>query len=460
MEPAEAAKHLWPSTPAWPVIGHLPGMISLGLVPFIESVWRELGDCFEFRAGAETIKVIVHPDDVEAMLLRRRHKYTKGASYDQFRRLVGRGLISSEGALWRRQRRLIQPSFNRDTITALGQGMVAQVDVMLERWAAADPGGGVIDIHAELMRLTLEITGEALFGLRFAEDRASISTREFSDALGVVAARITAPLEAPRWLPTPGNIKLERAIASLDRVVMRIINERRQGGEDHDDLLGALLRGSDERGDALDDELLRDEVLTMFLAGHETTAVSLGWALWQLREQPEVRARMLETIDAAVGQRGPTSADLPALAYIKQVFYESMRLISPVWTGARNCVEPDVLGEGYAVEPGTRVMNFIWLTHRHPEFWDQPERFDPERFAPEAIAKQHKFAYLPFTHGPRKCVGEHFATLESVLVLTRLFQRVELEAVPDFEPEMDFQLTTRPRNGLMMRWRPRARVAG
>lgn len=428
-------------------------MIRDGLIPFMEKAWREVGDCYEFRVAGERIKVIVHPDDVAAMLLDRRHKYIKGASYDQFRRLIGKGLISSEGDLWRRQRRIIQPSFRRETVRSFGDGMVARTDRMLDRWASHYADGRVFDVHAELMRLTLEIIANALFELELRDD--GVSTNDFSDALGVIAARITAVLEAPRWIPTPANRRLERACTALESVIMRIIDDRRRSGADRDDLLGALLRGRDDDGAPFDDELLRDEVVTMFLAGHETTAVTLGWTLWLLSQHPDIRARMVDEIDRAVGQSLPTIPDLAKLGYVKQVLYESMRVISPVWSGARNCIEPDTLGDGYPIEVGDRVMNVIWLTHKHPEFWPDPERFDPERFTPERIATRHKFAYMPFTEGPRKCVGEHFATMESVLVLTRLFQRFDLAAAPDFVPEMDFQLTTRPRDGLLMQLRER-----
>jgi cytochrome P450 len=262
-------------------------------------------------------------------------------------------------------------------------------------------------------------------------------------------------MEAPPWLPTAGNRKLAHAVASLDRVVAQIIDARRSSGEDRDDMLGALLRARDEDGHPIDDELLRNEVMTMFLAGHETTAVALGWTLWLLSQNPEVRVRMIAEIDAAVGRATPTVEDIGNLGYVKQVLQESMRMIAPIWAGARNCVERDTLGKGYPIEPGERVMNVIWLTHKHPEFWPEPERFDPERFEPQRFAAQHKFAYLPFAAGPRKCIGEHFAMLESILVLTRMFQRFDLSAAPGFMPEMDFQLTTRPRHGLMMQLRER-----
>lgn len=430
-------------------------LIRDGLVPFMDRAWREVGDCYEFRVPGERIKVVVHPDDVEAMLLQRRHKYIKGASYEQFRRFVGLGLVTSEGDLWRRQRRVIQPSFHRETIRQFGAQMVGKTDRMLERWAQHHLAG-VFDVHDELMRLTLEIIAQTLFQLEFGDGEGQISTRVFSDSITMMVGRITAVVEAPSWLPTAGNRKLARALDSLERVIAQIIATRRRGGEDHDDLLGALLRARDEDGKPIEDKLLRDEVVTMFLAGHETTAVALGWTLWLLTQQPEVCARMVAEIDAALSGSTPTVEDLQKLPYVKQVFYESMRVISPVWGGARNCIERDTLGKGFVVEPGERVMNLIWLTHKHPEFWPDPERFDPDRFEPQRFAAQHKFAYMPFAEGPRKCVGEHFATMESILVITRIFQRFELSAAPGFSPQMDFQLTTRPRHGLLMQLRERS----
>jgi cytochrome P450 len=459
VEPPASAELAWPSTPERLVLGHMGDLIRDGLIPFMDKTWRAAGDCYEFRVASERIKVVVHPDDVEALLLERRHKYIKGASYDQFRRFVGLGLVTSEGDLWRRQRRIIQPSFRRETVRELGGGMGVQIDRMLDRWAQRHLSPGVLDVHAELMRLTLEIIAKALFQLELDDpedgNEDGISSQVVSDSISTVAARITAVIEAPSWLPTAGNRKLARALTSLDRVVMQIIDARRSSGEDRDDLLGALLRARDDEDHPIDDKQLRDEVVTMFLAGHETSAVALGWTLWLLSQHADIRARMIAEIDAAIGRTPPTVEDIAKLGYVKQVFLESMRVIAPVWGGARNCIEHDTLGKGFPVEPGDRVMNVIWLTHKHPEFWPDPERFDHERFEPQRIAAQHKFAYLPFADGPRKCAGEHFATMEAVLVLTRIFQRYELAAAPGFVPEMDFQLTTRPRHGLMMTLRER-----
>ncbi|MFO7564380.1 MAG: cytochrome P450 [Enhygromyxa sp.] len=454
MEHAIRVGHPWPSPPRWPLVGHVPALMSRGFIEFLRDSWRRYGDCFELRIANHSIKIIVHPDDVEAMLLTRRDRYCKGQAYDQFRRLVGDGLVTAEGELWRRERRLIQPCFRRETIAGFGERMVAQTDAMLDRWTSRWTSEE-FDVHAELMRLTLEIIGDCLFDLEFGDDRASLSTQAFTEAMEVIANRVTAVAVPPRWLPTPGNRRLDRSIAELDRVVAGVIASRRRLGVDHDDLLGALLRARDEHGQPLDEVQLRDEVLTMFLAGHETTAVALTWALYLLDEHDEVRARCAAEVDAVLGDRRPSVADLPQLAYLGQVFHECMRVIPPVWSGARNCVAPDTLGAGFPVEPGDRIINVICLTHMHPEFWPDPERFDPERFAPEAVAARHKFAYMPFSEGPRKCVGLHFATMEAQLLLARMLQRGELRVAAGFEPEFDYHLTTRPKHGLRVRWTPR-----
>jgi cytochrome P450 len=439
----------WPSAPRWPVVGHVPALMSRGFIEFLQHSWQTYGDCFELRIGNLSIKAIVHPDDVEAMLLTRRDKYTKGDAYEQFRRLVGEGLVTAEGELWRRERRLIQPCFRRETIAGFGEHMVAQTDTTLDRWdrGANEP----FDLHAELMHLTLEIIADCLFGLEFGEDRATISTQAFTDAMKVIAARITALAVPPRWLPTPGNRRLERSVAALDRVVAGVIANRRRSGDDRDDLLGALLRGRDEQGQPLDDVQLRDEVVTMFLAGHETTAVALTFSLWLLSQHDEVRERVLAEVEA-LGGRPPTVADLSRLGYLGQVFHEALRLFPPAWSGVRNCVEADTLGAGFPVAANERVINLIFMTHKHPDFWPEPERFDPDRFRPEACATRHKFAYMPFSEGPRKCVGLHFATMEAQLVLARVLQRGELRVMEGVVVEPDYQLTTRPKHPIMVRW--------
>lgn len=445
----------WPSTRGWPLVGHAPALLTRGIFPVVEAAWRELGDCFELRAGPAVLKVIVHPDDVEAMLLTRRDRYIKGRSYTQFRQVVGEGLVTSRGELWRRQRRLIQPSFSRDALAELAELIVELSAATLDEWPTRVPEGEAFDIFPELLRLTLEIIGRGLFAVEFGDHRARISTEAFGDSLEIVGKRVGEIAVPPAWLPTPGNRRLARSIRALEAVVDEIVAKRRRSGELGDDLLGVLLRAEDEQGESMRPEQLRDEVLTMFLAGHETTAVALTWTLWLLAQNPEAKARLIDELDRVLAGRPPTLADLADLPWTKQVFQESMRLFPPAWSGARDCVAADTLGPGLPVEPGDRVLNIIWLTHRHPEFWSEPERFDPERFDPDEVAARHNFAYTPFSAGPRRCVGLHLANMEAQLVLASLLSRYEIDVVEGFVAEPDFLLTTRPKAGLQVRWRRR-----
>ncbi|MCA9685622.1 MAG: cytochrome P450, partial [Myxococcales bacterium] len=259
------------------MLGHIPSLMSRGFMGFVEESWRRCGDCFEIRVGGQSVKIVVHPDDVEAILLTRRERYIKGDAYAQFRQVVGEGLITSEGELWRRQRRLIQPSFTRQNISDLGGLIVRLCDRTLASWPERHREGEPFDVHDELMRLTLEIIGRGLFSLELGDERANLSTHAFGESLEVLGRRIVALVVPPPWLPTPANRKLQRSIEALDSVVHAVVEGRRERGELGDDLLAALLRGRDEEGELIDDQQIHDEVITMFLAGHETTAVALSW---------------------------------------------------------------------------------------------------------------------------------------------------------------------------------------
>ncbi|MFV8751020.1 cytochrome P450 [Nannocystaceae bacterium ST9] len=451
---AFATARAWP-TPSgrWPLIGHTPRLIGRGLMPLLEEGWRTRGDRFAFWVG-RPVKVIVHPDDVEAMLLGRRDKYLKLDTYAAFRLLAGDGLVSSEGELWRRQRRIIQPSFQKASVEAMAATMAGVTERAVERWLTTHRAGEVFDIYPELMRLTLEILGRTLFSIDLGP-HADASARIFTNTLEIVAARGHQLAPPPLWVPTPTNRRLVEALRELDQIVATLVADRRAGRTTGDDLLSALVHAVDEEGRLLDAKLLRDEIVTMVLAGHETTAVATAWILWLLEREREVGERLRADYDRVLAGRSPTLADLDQLGWAKQVIQESMRLYPPVWSGGRDAVEHDELG-GLPIEPGDRLLNIQWFTHRHPEFWTQPERFDPERFDPERIKDQHKFAYTPFSAGPRMCVGNHFAMLEAQQILAVLASRLDIEIAPGTPPEPDYQLTTRPKHGIRVRIRARA----
>ncbi len=416
-------------------------------MPMLEEGWRTRGDRFAFWVG-RPVKVVVHPDDIEALLLSRREKYLKLDTYDAFRLLAGNGLVASEGDLWRRQRRIIQPSFQKGSVDAMGSTMAALTEHAVERWLSQHGDGEPFDLYPELMRLTLEILGRTLFSIDLGP-HADASARIFTNSLEIVATRGHMLIPPPMWMPTPTNRRLHRALRELDEIVTQIVADRRSGATEGDDLLSALVHAKDEQGQPLDAVLLRDEIVTMVLAGHETTAVAMAWIVWLVDREREVGERLRDDYARVLSGRSPTVGDLDGLGWAKQVIQESMRLFPPVWSGGRNAVEPDELG-GLPVEPGDRVLYVPWFTQRHPEFWSEPERFDPDRFEPERFRRQHKFAYAPFSGGPRMCVGHHFAMLEAQMILAVLVARLDIEFVGP-PPEPDFQLTTRPKQGVCVR---------
>lgn len=438
-----------PGPRSWPVVGHGLSVLRHGIFPVLERSWRRHGDMFRLDLGPKRIVVIVHPDEVERVLISDRDSYYKGASYDFFRVLVGDGMVTNEGETWRARRRVAQPSFNKGVVAALAGKMTAATETMLSAWAAKLEVGAEFDIYEELLALTMWIIGDTLFGLdlRGAIDR---SAEAFTVALEQLSVRGNEMVRLPLHWPTPGNRKLRRALATLDETVHAIIRGRRESGERPPDLLSALLAGHDEHGQPLGDRALRDEVITFFLAGHETTALALSWTWFMLATHPQIQAQLFAEVDAVLCGRTPTADDLARLPYTRMVLHEALRLYAPTWSGARDVRTRTELG-GHAVEPGEVVMYLPYFTHRHPEFWDAPEQVRPERFTPEAMQTRHKGAYLPFSAGPRMCIGNHFSLMEGALILAMIAQRYRFSLSPRARVEPQFQITMRPKYGVLLR---------
>ncbi|MGH8723040.1 MAG: cytochrome P450, partial [Burkholderiales bacterium] len=297
-------------------------------------------------------------------------------------------------------------------------------------------------MHRDMMGAALEVAATVLFG---AELRAE--ARPVGEALDVALRealrRVYALLPLPLLLPSPANLRFRRALSHLHALIEQVIERRRRSGQARGDLLDALLQ-------ELDGRALRDDVITFLLAGHETTANALVWTFWLLGQHPEVAARLRSEIDAALGRQPPTLDDLPRLAYVRMVLDEAMRLYPPVWVVDRNTIAEDVIG-GHRIRKGTLVMLSQYVTHRHPAFWPEPERFDPERFAPEAAKARPRYAYFPFIGGPRMCIGAQFAVTEAMLILACLAPRFELTPVPGHPVEPNPSVTLRPRHGAPMR---------
>lgn len=371
----------------------------------------------------------------------------KGRALQRTKVLLGDGLLTSEGDLHRRQRRLALPAFHRERIDRYAEVMVALGAAMRDEWR----DGATINVAFEMMRLTLAVVAQTLFGTDVSGD-----VREISAALTELMEmfpRIVSPFaDVLRRLPLPPARRLERAIARLDAIIYRIIEERRAAGDDRGDLLSMLLlaRDEEEGGGGMTDRQLRDETMTLFLAGHETTANALSWTWYLLSQNPAVERRMHEEIDRVLGGRLPAPADYARLPYVEMVFAESMRLFPPAWIVGRLALEDVQLG-GWTIPRGAVVIVSQIVTQRDARFWPDPLRFDPERFTPEAKAARPKFAYFPFGGGTRICIGEGFAWMEGVLLLATIAQKWRLLRDTPQPVETQPVITLRPRGGIAMR---------
>lgn len=433
----------------WPW-GHFPALRrdTLGL---FRRAWRECGPMARLSFGPWSALFVFDPEVVQHVLVEHHGRYSKRTrGYEALRLLLGQGLVTSEGELWRRQRRIANPSFHRRRVAVLTETMrTAAVDMCASWEPLAD--GREVDVAEEMMRVTLRIAGETLFGVDLSDDSGEVGGA-VTEMLAFFKRRFAAPIPLDWRLPTANDRRGRRALESLDRVVHRIIDERQASGELGDDLLGMFMEARDEEtGLGMDRQQLRDEVITMLTAGHETTANALAWTLYLLSKHPDVLRRVEEEVDAVVAPgAAPEVADLERLAYTAQVLSEAMRLYPPVWSIARRAEEDDVLA-GYHVPAGTFVVMSPWIVHRDPTLWPNPEGFDPDRFGPGGIATQKgrpRCAYFPFSVGPRKCIGDHFARTEALVILATIVRSYRIALRPHQVVVPEASITLRPDGGI------------
>lgn len=411
---------------------------------------RQYGDVVRIRAlSLYSWYLVVHPRDLEHVLVHNQRNYIKGDIFTRaLEPVTGRGLFTNEGDSWLRNRRLIQPTFHRGHVAGLADSVIGPTRETESRWLALAGTEQPVDVLDEMTRLTMQAACHSLFGADV-----SGATSAISHASRVVFEhanyRMNTPFRLPTWAPTRRNRRFIEALRVLDQTVYGIIEERRQRGADREDLLGLLMAARDEDGSGMDDGQLRDELVTLLLAGHETTAAALSWTWYLLAQHPEAETRLHAELEQTLNGREPTVDDLGSLPYTERVIQESMRLYPPAWGMARQAVAADELG-GYTVPKGGVLTLGTFLTHRHPEFWDEPDRFDPDRFSPERSEGRPRLAYLPFGAGARQCVGASFAMLETRLVLATLAQRVQLKLAPGQTVDPDPTFTLRPRDSLLM----------
>jgi len=400
------------------------------------------GDLAETQVLGRPWFLVSHPDDIEWVLVKNAKKMKRDAYVGILERTLGKGLLTSEGELWKRQRKLMSQAFTPKSIATYADTMSAVSDRGCH-WHDDQ----TIDLHAEMSRVTMEVVSAVLFGT----DIGAAEVRTVSEAMEIIngfyANSLEAVLQVPEWVPTPRNRSLNAAVKRIDGVLFDIIGERRRSREKHHDLLGTLLAAVDDDGSAMTDQQLRDEAITLFLAGHETTALALGYTLMLLAKYPDVERRLLDELDAVLGGRLPTAEDSKHLPYTRQVLEEAMRLYPPAWTTGREVTEA-IEVRGVTLPVGAQVLTSQWIVHRDPRFFPDPEAFDPDRFEKSKAKDRPKYAYFPFGGGPRICIGNHFAMMEAILILAIAMQRYHFELVPDQTLELAPSVTLRPKEGV------------
>ena len=379
--------------------------------------------------------VVHHPDDVKRVLVSNHRNYTKGMGLDRVKILLGKGLMTSEGELWKRQRYMMQPFFHRRVITEFAQTLESANDRFIARWEALAARGELVNITEEMSELTLDIVLRSIFG----RDLERMSTQAGGNPFEVV----TKDQER--------NLQFAFKFRSLAKIVAGIMERRRAQNEEHFDYVGMLMSARDkDTGAPMSDRELIDEVMTLVVAGHETTASGLNWTWYLLSQNPEAEARLHAEIDAAADMPTPNLTQMESLAYTQQVVNEALRLYPPGWLLSRRTIEVDALG-GYEIPAGANVLLPLYLLHRDGRFWKDPERFWPERFAPEHEAERPRFSYMPFAAGPRHCIGETFALYEMLMHLYKVARRYRLTYVPDKPLELEAQINLRTLHPLYMR---------
>ena len=417
-----------------------------GALPFFQNLAQQYGDISYFRLGPQHAFFLNHPDYIKDVLVTNHQNFMKGLALQRAKRLLGDGLLTSEGSFHRRQRRLAQPAFHRARIASYADVMTEHAANTRERWHDGD----TLDISEEMMQLTLGIVGKTLFDADVASDAGEVG--EAMTVLMGLFNILTIPFfELIQKLPLPQLRRFDQAKAKLDAIIYRLVEERRRSGEDRGDLLSMLLLSQDTEGDGgqMTNEQLRDELMTIFLAGHETTANALTWTLYLLSQNDETEIKLHEEIDAVLGGRLPTFEDVARLKYTEMVLAESMRLFPPAWAIGRSALEDCEIG-GYAIPKKSLVIMSQYVMHHDARYFAEPLRFDAERWTPEAREARPQFSYFPFGGGPRRCIGEGFAWMEVILLLTTLAQRWRMKLVHGHPVAINSVMTLRPKHGMRM----------
>jgi cytochrome P450 len=431
-----------------PILGSIREIQRDNVQAFMDA-WREYGDIVHFR-GPLTVNLLVHPDYVQRVLRDNFRNYPRPEFVrDKLKSIVGEGLVAAEGDQWARSRRLSQPAFDPQKVAKFASVFTDTTSAMLDEWEGPASRGEPIDVKSAMMHISLANLANGLFATDIRQHLDSIEPA-VAYALAHTNRRLTSPID-PQRFPVPSTRKFNQKLALLNVLLYRLIGERRQAKNGGADLVSLLLGERDEEtGEGMNDRQVRDEVIGFFIAGHETVSSALTWTWYLLSQNPESLRRLKEEVDRVVGDRVPTAEDIPNLTYTQNVLLEAMRLYPPIFVLMRRALEEDEVG-GYRIPKDANVVLCSYVTHRHPEFWENPEGFDPDRFTPERAQGIHRMAYFPFAGGPRKCIGNTFAMVEMPLVVAMIVQRFRLDIVPGWPVFPQPAISLRPRDPLLMR---------
>lgn len=451
LQTVTAAQRRTPSGPRGNFLfGSMGDMLSNSL-GFIQGL-TSYGDVAKYRVAHLTWYQVNHPDGIQRVLQLNNHNYSKGEFTTRITKpILGDSLFISEGESWLHRRRLMQPAFHKQRIDAFGDLMTKATLRLLDRWDTLSDQGKSLDVAMEMTHLTAEIVTEALFSAH-VDDRSDAVPGAIATVLEYVNHRFEMPFYPPASVPTPRNRRYLAAMRTIDQVVYGIIDRRKQqmreGQAVGGDLLSMLMVARDEEtGEGMNDRQLRDEVITMFVAGHETTATALAWTWYLLSQHPAEERRLHDELAEVLGGRTPTVADLPSLPYTRMVIEEAMRLYPPAWIFNREAVADDEIC-GYHIPAKAIVVVSPYVMHHHPAYWENAEQFDPDRFSPERSKSHHHYAYFPFGGGPRQCIGKPFAMVEAHLVLATIAQRYRIKLQPGHTVVPEPRTTLRPHGGL------------
>lgn len=438
-----------PTAPGHWLLGNIREM-NADVIGMVDKLRPQMGDIFYVNVFVLKLLIITKPDYIKYILQENNKNYIKSFGYEVMKIFLGNGLLTSEGDFWRKQRRLAQPAFHKEKLVEITKQMSRSSEAMANKLEQVKKEAKEIDITEYMNSVTLDIVSEALFSSNVSKDIDVI--RNSLDFVNEFAMnRIIAPIKWPLWVPFPSIIEFKKAARELDKVIFGFIESHRNTKERRNDLLTMLMDAVDEEtGERMSDVQLRDECMTIFLAGHETTSLALSWFWMLMEENPEEEKKLHQELKTVLNGRTPEFADIPKLKYTKQLIEETMRLYPPAWTVGRRPIEDDEI-DGYKFSKGQNILMMAYHVHRHPDYWEQPDKFMPERFSDENAKNIKKYAYFPFGGGPRLCIGNSFAMMEMQLVIATLAQRFQFRRTETHEIIKDPLITMRPKNGIKMR---------